>query len=147
LVDVSTATEDAMARQHRDGYDIVITDMSRPPDPHAGYTLLDALRARGDRTPVVIYAGSITSTQAADARNRGAWGSTDQPHVLYDLVVAAVRAGNPRGTGSEADVVAVLPFGTRAAAPVWRTWARGWPTCWPPRSRTSRDFERWTRAR
>ena len=49
---LSKSTEDALHKTQLSHYDVIISDMGRPPDPRAGYTLLDALRKRGDRTPL-----------------------------------------------------------------------------------------------
>jgi DNA-binding NtrC family response regulator len=37
--------------------DAIISDMGRPSDPQAGYTLLDKVRSSGNQIPFVIYAG------------------------------------------------------------------------------------------
>lgn len=43
FVDLSTSTEDALAKvAARGGYDVIISDMGRPHDAQAGYTLLAA---------------------------------------------------------------------------------------------------------
>ena len=75
-------------------YRLVISDMSRPDDPRAGYTLLEQMRATGIETPYVIYAGSGRSDQDAEARRLGAEGSTDNPQRLLDLIAAALDGAN-----------------------------------------------------
>ena len=60
--------------------------MGRPPDPRAGYTLLDKLRIQGDRTPFVIYAGSGASDFVLEANRRGAVSCTDSPQELIRTV-------------------------------------------------------------
>ncbi len=47
-------------------YAFVITDMSRPNDRRAGYTLLEGMRARNIDTPVVIY----TAASSRDTTGR-----------------------------------------------------------------------------
>ena len=49
--DLCTSTEDALQRMTQGSYDAVISDMGRPPDDQAGYTLLNAMRAQAVRTP------------------------------------------------------------------------------------------------
>jgi hypothetical protein len=44
-IDISTSTDDALRRVRREPYDLIISDMGRPPDSQAGYTLLDKLRS------------------------------------------------------------------------------------------------------
>jgi CheY-like chemotaxis protein len=83
---LSTSTEDALDQVRQQAFDLIISDMSRPPDSRAGYTLLDALRVMGDRTPYVIYSGSRAPDQVAEARQHGALGSTDDPQELIRVV-------------------------------------------------------------
>ena len=98
--DLSTSTDDALERLAAQAHDAVISDMGRPPDPRAGYTLLDAMRRRGDRTPFIIYAGSDAPEHAAEARRHGALGSTNRAAELFNLVLAAIGAD---GSGRRAD--------------------------------------------
>ena len=94
---LSTTTEDALGKTLRSSYAAIISDMGRPPDHRAGYTLLDALRQRGDRTPFIIYAGSRSPEHNAEARKHGALGYTNRPQELFQLVVPAiVRGGETR---------------------------------------------------
>jgi CheY-like chemotaxis protein len=92
-VDLSTSTDDALDRLEKDGpYDVIISDMGRPPDDRAGYTLLNALRAKGDRTPFIIYASSRDPEHFDEAVRQGALGTTNMPTELLDMVVQALRA-------------------------------------------------------
>ena len=90
---LSTSTEDALERARLSRYDAIISDMGRPPDPRAGYTLLDALRMQNDRTPFVIYAGSNSPEHKAEARRHGALGSTNRGEELLQLVLTAITEG------------------------------------------------------
>lgn len=92
-IQFSTSTEDALRKLAAHGpYDVVISDMGRPPDPQAGYTLLAALRKRGNYTPFVIYASSRSAEHFDMAVSRGAVGCTNQPDELIELVSNALRA-------------------------------------------------------
>ena len=71
--------------------DVIISDMARPPDQHAGYTLLDQLRASGNLTPFVIYSGSNAPEHRAEARRRGALGATNRASELFSYVLAAIN--------------------------------------------------------
>jgi DNA-binding NtrC family response regulator len=84
------STKEALKRLERANFDVVISDMSRPPDPEAGYTLLKEMRTAGDTTPFIIYAGSNKPEHKQLAKERGALGSTNRPQELLDLVVEAV---------------------------------------------------------
>jgi len=90
---LSMSTDDALEKTRVSRYDAIISDMGRPPDPRAGYTLLDALRKRGDATRFVIYAGSNAPEHKAEARSHGAIGSTSRAQELFELVLSALTAG------------------------------------------------------
>ena len=85
-VEISTSTADALTRTQATSYDLIISDMTREPDPQAGYTLLGKLRERGDRTPFVIYAGSSSPERTAEARAHGAVDYLNDPAALMGLV-------------------------------------------------------------
>jgi CheY-like chemotaxis protein len=88
---LSTSTEDALKVIDEQNFDLIISDMGRGPlDRRAGYTLLDALRSRGDRTPFIIYMGSSTPKLRAEAGNKGAQGLTDHPNELFQLVLSTI---------------------------------------------------------
>ena len=81
------STEEALAQLQRREFALVISDMSRPPDPVAGYTLLEGMRAAGNRTPFIIYAGTDTPEQRAEAERKGAVGRTSTPTALVALAL------------------------------------------------------------
>ena len=87
----SLSTTDALKRFANHRFDVVISDMGRQEDSRAGYVLLDALQKDGVTVPFVIYAGSSTVEQRIMARNRGAFGSTDDPQELFQLVIDALN--------------------------------------------------------
>lgn len=88
---ISTSTEDALEKLRLRSFDVIITDMARPSDKQAGYTLLQALRDLGDTTPTIIYASSNLPEHKAEARRRGAMGSTNNPQELFELVLGAIH--------------------------------------------------------
>lgn len=73
----------------------IISDMGRPPDPRAGYTLLDTLRSpgRGDKTPFIIYAGSSAPEHKRETTEHGGQGCTNYPEELFRLVTKAIIEG------------------------------------------------------
>lgn len=87
---LSTSTDDALQKLSARTYDVIISDMGRPPDPRAGYTLLDSLRKRGDQTPFIIYAGSNAPEHKGEAQRHGALGSTNRADELFELVLSAI---------------------------------------------------------
>lgn len=93
---LSISTNEALERLRRQKFDLIISDMGRPPDQRAGYTLLDKLRDGGDRTPFVIYAGSRDPEHVKEAREHGALGCTNSAQELILLVSRALGAGAGR---------------------------------------------------
>jgi CheY-like chemotaxis protein len=90
---ISKSTEDAVERLQKKTYDLIISDMGRPPDLHAGYTLLEKVKEMHISTPFIIYAGSKRPEHIAEARKRGAFGTTNDPQELFELVVSALQNG------------------------------------------------------
>ena len=83
-------TEDALERLQSKHFDVVISDMSRPPDRYAGYTLLEKMRSMGITTPLIIYASGKKPEYIAEAKRRGAFGTTNEPQELFEMVIRAV---------------------------------------------------------
>lgn len=94
-IDLSESTEDALDEVARRPYDLIISDMGRPPDARAGYTLLDRLRASGDRTPFIIYANSRAPEHVRESRGHGAIGCTNRPQELIEMVTDALTSARP----------------------------------------------------
>ncbi len=91
-VDVARATAEALEKVRAGRtFEVIISDMGRPDDREAGYTLLRALRKQGDKTPYVIYAGSDSPEYRVKAREEGALSSTNNPTELFELVVDAIK--------------------------------------------------------
>jgi len=70
---------------------LIISDMGRGPDRRAGYTLLEALRSRGNETPFIIYTGESNPQLQDEARDKGAQGLTNRPDELFQLVTRELR--------------------------------------------------------
>ena len=87
---LAKSTEEAMEKLNRRSFDAIISDMGRPPDPRAGYTLLDKLRAAGNQTPFIIYAGSRDAEHRAESVRHGAVGCTNRPDELFEMVLRAL---------------------------------------------------------
>jgi CheY-like chemotaxis protein len=88
---LARSTDEAIEILQRQHVDAIISDMGRPPDPRAGYTLLSKLRNSGNSTPFVIYAGSNAPEHKAEARRAGAMGSTNRASELFEYVMSALR--------------------------------------------------------
>jgi CheY-like chemotaxis protein len=84
------STGKALAQLRTGHFDAIISDMGRPPDPRAGYTLLEALRDSGDQTPYFIYAGSRKPEHIREALDRGAQGTTNLGDELLRMILKSV---------------------------------------------------------
>ncbi len=87
---LALSTQDALEKIRRQPFDAIVSDMGRPPDPRAGYTLLDALRSNGYTTPFVIFSASDAPEHKLEALSRGAIGATSRPSELFRLVMKAL---------------------------------------------------------
>jgi CheY-like chemotaxis protein len=80
-----------LIKQPREHFDAIISDMGRPPDPRAGYTLLEMVRALGYQIPFFIYAGSRAPEHIEEAHRRGAQGTTNMPSELIAMVIKQIE--------------------------------------------------------
>lgn len=87
---LALSTEEALEELSHSKFDAIISDMGRPPDQRAGYTLLNALRSQGDKTRFIIYAASRAPEHIAEAKEKGAVGTTNRPDELFGMVLHAV---------------------------------------------------------
>lgn len=91
-VELARSTEEALKKAQSGSYSVIISDMGRPPDPRAGYTLLEALRKSGINTPYIICAaGGSDPENRAEARRRGAMASTARASELFSYVLQALQ--------------------------------------------------------
>jgi CheY-like chemotaxis protein len=88
-VQTALSTDEALRLAARESFDVIISDMARPEGEEAGFDLIEKLRATGNQTHVIIYCGVHAPGLAAAARERGAFGCTNDPGQLLRLVSAA----------------------------------------------------------
>lgn len=84
---ISRSTDEALRELSTEHFDAIISDMGRPSDPRAGYTLLEAARRKGFKMPYFIYSGSRFSEHVAEAHRRGAQEATNDPDELIGYVL------------------------------------------------------------
>jgi CheY-like chemotaxis protein len=89
---LATSTDEALRHISRKRFDVIISDMGRPPDSRAGYTLLDTLRSNGNSTPFIIYASSRKPDHVAESRSHGAIGCTNNANELFEWVLLALQS-------------------------------------------------------
>lgn len=87
---LARSTDEALKQIARQRFDAVISDMGRPPDSRAGYTLLDKLRSSENQTPFIIYAGSRDPEHIAESRRHGAVGCTNNANELFEMVLSTL---------------------------------------------------------
>ncbi len=87
---LAKSTDEGPNKISQQRFDAIISDMGRPPDSRAGYTLLDKLRSSGDQTPFIIYAGSRDPEHVAESRRHGAIGCTNNANELFEMVLSAL---------------------------------------------------------
>ena len=81
-------TDDALSKLSKRKFDVIISDMSRPPDEYAGYTLLSKLP--DPHPPFIIFSTSGDPRDDKEARRRGAVGYTNSSSVLFEMVMTAM---------------------------------------------------------
>jgi CheY-like chemotaxis protein len=89
--ELAKSTGEALAMLGKKRFDAIISDMGRPPDMEAGYTLLDVLRKSGNLIPFFIYAGSDSAQHLRLALSKGAQGSTNLPNKLIASVLESLE--------------------------------------------------------
>lgn len=68
----------------------IISDMGRTEGPQEGFALLNAIRERGDQTPLIVYSGSDRPDHVRAVLDRGGQGATNDPSRLFELVMNEV---------------------------------------------------------
>jgi CheY-like chemotaxis protein len=87
VVETSRSTADALKRVGAQKFHMIISDMGRPPDNRAGYTLLSELGKKGLNIPFIIYAaGGSESKNVQEAKSRGALASTSVTKELLSFI-------------------------------------------------------------
>ena len=85
--ELARSTQEALEKAKATRFDAIISDMGRPGDPHAGYTLLKALRHDKDRTPYFIFSSEVRR----EAEGHGAQGSTNISEELISDVLTTLQ--------------------------------------------------------
>jgi len=120
---IATSTHDAIEELSRATYDAIISDMGRPPDPRAGYTLLAKVRDMKFAMPYIIYSkGANKPEHKAEALQRGAYASASGPQDLFRTIVTLFTkpatdattepAQNPASTLQSTETLTIQSSGT-----------------------------------
>jgi hypothetical protein len=92
---LSKNTPDALSALSRLSFDAVISDMGRQEGPLEGYVLLDAMRARGDDTPLFFYTTRDVTEHTRETYQHGGQGCTSDGQKLFDMVTKTVSGTQP----------------------------------------------------
>jgi DNA-binding NarL/FixJ family response regulator len=92
---ISERTSEALDTLSERAFGAVISDMGRRGGPREGYAFLDALRARGDETPLFFYAGSSDPKHKRETREHGGQGSTNDGQELFEMVTRVIFGSQP----------------------------------------------------
>ena len=148
----STAEAEGLLQSR--SFDAVISNLGRPGDRRAGFTLLARARISHPQAPYFIYTGSRAPELIREAQARGAQGLTDDPAELISMVVTALaearaardvtvpragasaRIGAPRTISSVVVTTSGSPAASQAATPPASSLTRANPSCC---SRLARD--------
>ncbi len=85
---ICASTEEAIKELNLYAFDAIISDMGRPPDSQAGFTLLDKVKEMRIKSPFIIYArGGNKQENKEEAQKRGAYESVSGPQGLYKCVI------------------------------------------------------------
>lgn len=86
----SVSTEDALNQLNTKKYDLIISDLGRPGDPQAGYTLLNKKNNIGNQTPYILYTAKSNPQHKRESTNLGAFGLTNNPTELVQMALQAL---------------------------------------------------------
>jgi CheY-like chemotaxis protein len=87
---LSEDTTDALDLLAKRSFAAVISDMGRREGPREGYVLLDAMRAKGDNTPLFFFASSNAPEHKLETSEHGGQGCTNDGQELFDMVTKSV---------------------------------------------------------
>lgn len=89
---LARSTSEALSLMKDNKFAAIISDMGRVEGPREGYALLETIRKAGFTTPFFIYAGSNSIEHKAEAKRRGAQGSTNNPSELFSMVMNTITS-------------------------------------------------------
>lgn len=90
------STEEALLVLENHEIDVIISDMNRDSNHRAGTDLLQEVTSRDHRVPVIIYDGSNDAVETNNLIRLGAFGHTNRPDRLIELVLEALSSKNER---------------------------------------------------
>jgi ActR/RegA family two-component response regulator len=96
-VEFCLTTDEALDHVKRHPFDLIISNMRREDDEEAGLTLFDSLTARRSAVPFIIYTRmAVDEAFQVRARARDLWDFTNQPDLLFQMVLQTLNRGQRR---------------------------------------------------
>ncbi len=92
---LTETTADALDILSRQSFGAIISDMGRREGPREGYALLDALRDRGDDTPLFFFASSNAPEHRRETLEHGGQGCTNDGQQLFEMVTKVIFGPQP----------------------------------------------------
>jgi CheY-like chemotaxis protein len=92
---LAETTNDALKILSDQSFGAVISDMGRREGPREGYALLDALRSRGDETPLFFYASTNAPYHKRETHEHGGQGCTNDGQELFEMVTKVIFESPP----------------------------------------------------
>jgi CheY-like chemotaxis protein len=83
LYAAASPTDEALEKIRQQSVDAIVSDVGRPQDSQAGFTLLEKLRASGDNTPSSSILAHVRRSIMLRRKKRGAVGFTNRPDELF----------------------------------------------------------------
>jgi CheY-like chemotaxis protein len=92
-ITLARSTNEALSEFERSSFDLVISDMGRPPDGEAGLTLLRTMKDREIHLPLIIFAAYWGRAHAGEESKFGLARITNDASVVYASVVGYMTGG------------------------------------------------------
>jgi CheY-like chemotaxis protein len=88
---LATSTDQAESLLSQGKYDVVISDMVRPPDAEAGKTIIKWISQMNISVPVIIYAANWAAAHQGQEQEVGALRITNDPSIVYHLALRIIQ--------------------------------------------------------
>jgi CheY-like chemotaxis protein len=92
IISDARSTDEAAALLRNQHFDVIVSDMKRGENATAGYDLLSQVKTSSPSTPLIFYTSSANDTLVEAAKQKGAFGETNDPQRLLLLVAGALGA-------------------------------------------------------
>lgn len=92
IISDARSTDEAAALLRSQHFDVIVSDMKRGENAMAGYDLLSQVKTASASAPLIFYTNSANDALVEAAKQKGAFGETNNPERLLLLVASALGA-------------------------------------------------------